>query len=110
MKKRSVSFAFDLAVLVPDYEVDRVLWLDRHYEGGYIYRELIVVEATPDPKIKGGWRITYGFQKDNPNAAPNPIDTTSLPGADGIQFQIPIVQEKRPGIRATLRLEARSWT
>jgi hypothetical protein len=110
MKKRSVSFAFDLAVLVPDYEVDRVLWLDRHYEGGYIYRELIVVEATPDPKIKGGWRITYGFQKDTPNAAPNPIETTSLPDADGIQFQIPIVQEKRPGIRATLRLEARSWT
>ena len=110
MKKRSVSFAFDLAVLVPDYEVDRVLWLDRHYEGGYIYRELIVVEATPDPKIKGGWRITYGFQKDTPNAAPNPVETTSLPDADGIQFQIPIVQEKRPGIRATLRLEARSWT
>src|SRR4030095_14071723 len=26
MKKRSVSFAFDLAVMVPDYEIDRVLW------------------------------------------------------------------------------------
>jgi hypothetical protein len=41
----SVSFAFDLAVLVPDYEVDGLLFLDRHYEGGYIYRELILVEA-----------------------------------------------------------------
>jgi hypothetical protein len=53
----SVSFAFDLAaVLVPDYEVDGLLFLDRHYEGGYIYRELIIVEAIPDESALGGWR------------------------------------------------------
>jgi hypothetical protein len=86
------------------------LWMDRHYEGGYIYRELIVVEATPDPKITGGWRITYGFQKDTPNAAPNTVETTSLSDGEGIQFEISVVQEKRPGIKATLRFEARPWT
>jgi hypothetical protein len=110
MKKRSVSFAFDLAVLVPDYEVDRVLWMDRHYEGGYIYRELILIEATPDSKAEGGWRINYGYQSKTPNVAPEPLKTTTLPGGDGMQFQIKIVQEKRPGIRATLRLEGRPWT
>src|SRR4029453_14838120 len=110
MKKRSVSFAFDLAVMVPDYEIDRVLWLDRHYEGGYIYRELILVEATPDPKAESGWRFTYGYQTQTPNSAPEPITTTDLPEGDGLQFHIPVVQEKRPGIKASLRIEARSWT
>jgi hypothetical protein len=110
MKKRSVSFAFDLAVLVPDYTIDRVLWLEKHYEGGYIYRELILVEATPDPKSEIGWRITYGFQKETPNLAQNPVETKTLSGEDGIQFQIPVKQTTRPGIDAVLRLEARPWT
>jgi hypothetical protein len=109
-KKRSVSFAFDLAVIVPVYEIDRVLWLDRHYEGGYIYRELILIEASPDPKAETGWHITYGYQSKTPNAAPETLATKNLPEEDGIQFQIPVVQEKRPGIKATLRLEARPWT
>ena len=49
----SVSFAFDLKVLVPDYEVDGVLFMKRHYEGGYILRELILVEAFPDETALG---------------------------------------------------------
>ena len=50
---KSVSFAFDLKVLVPDYEVDGFLFLKRHYEGGFILRELILVEAFPDAKAPG---------------------------------------------------------
>jgi hypothetical protein len=107
----SVSFAFDLAVLVPDYEVDRILWLNRHYEGGYIYRELILIEAIPDRDALGGWRINYGYQSKTPNIAPERLETNRLPeGDNGIQFQIPVRQDKRPGIKATLRLEARPWT
>lgn len=47
-QSKSVSFAFDLKVIVPDYEVDGLLFMNRHYEGGFIYRELILVEALPD--------------------------------------------------------------
>lgn len=110
IKKRSVSFAFDLAVVVPDYEIDRVLWLDRHYEGGAIYRELIVIEATPDPKADAGWKISYGFQSKTPNDASLPITTNRLPNDEGFFFEIPVVQPQRPGITANLRLEARPWT
>ena len=55
----SVSFAFDLKVLVPDYEVDGVLFLKRHYEGGYVFRQLVLVEAFSDAKALGGWRINW---------------------------------------------------
>ena len=110
LERGSVAFAFDLAVLVPDYEIDGVLWLKRHFEGGYIYRELILVEATPDPKVLGGWTIKYGYQSKTPNSAQEPTATRLLPDGTGIAFDIPVVRDpQRPGIKATLRIEARPW-
>ena len=106
----SVAFAFDLAVLVPDYRIDGVLWLKRHFEGGYIYRELILVEATPDPKALGGWTVKYGYQSETPNAASKPAATRALPDGTGIAFDIKVARDTHPGIHATLRVEARPWT
>lgn len=111
----SVSFAFDVKVLVPDYEIDGVLFLKRHFEGGYIYREQILVEAFPDPDATGGWSIKYGYQDDNPGKPGKSADVQPLrePGSNkvvGITFGIPIEQKSRPGIRGTLRFEARNWT
>ena len=106
----SVSFAFDIKVLVPDYEVDGILFMKRHYEGGYILRELILVEAFPDKAALGGWRIKYGYQEDNPGKPGIDAPTRKLDGELGIAFEIPILQKTRPGVKGTLRIEARSWT
>ena len=105
----SVSFAFDLKVLVPDYEVDGLLFMKRHYEGGYILRQLILVEAFPDEAALGGWRIKYGYQEDNPGKPGINAVTRTLDGEAGIAFEIPIAQKTRPGVKGTLRIEARSW-
>jgi hypothetical protein len=49
-----------LGVRVPDYEIDRKLWIKEHYESGYLYRDAIVLEIVP-PEAKGGkWKINYG--------------------------------------------------
>src|SRR5262249_23974012 len=109
ISKRSVAFAFELSVLVPDYKIDGTLWLKRHFEGGYLYRELIIVEATPNPDAPGGWAVTYGFQSKTPNAARKKAATALLPNEAAIAFSIPVVQDKRPGINAALRIEARLW-
>lgn len=105
----SVSFAFDLKVLVPDYEVDGLLFMKRHYEGGYILRELILVEAFPDEAALGGWRIKYGYQEANPGKPGIDAVTRKLDGEAGIAFDIPVAQKTRPGLKGTLRIEARSW-
>jgi hypothetical protein len=109
---KSVSFAFDLKVLVPDYEVDGILFLKRHYEGGFIFRELILVEATPDEAASGGWRVKYGFQDINPGkpGVDAEADTLTQNGATvGLAFSIPVEQKARPGLRGKLRIEARGW-
>jgi hypothetical protein len=112
-KSKSVSLAFDMKVLVPDYEVNGVLFMKRHYEGGFIYRELVLVEAFPDEKAPGGWRVKYGFQDINPGKPG--VDAMARPlvnndPAAGLAFDIPIEQKVRPGLHGTLRIEARSWT
>ena len=106
----SVSFAFELKVLVPDYEIDGQLFMKRHYEGGYIMHELILVEAFPDAAALGGWRIKYGYQDVNPGKPGINAVTRMLEGKDekGIVFEIPIAQKTRPGVKGTLRIEARA--
>ena len=108
-RHRSVAFAFDVAVLVPDYEIDGVLWLKKHFEGGYLVRKLIVVEATVDPNGVAGWRIEYGFQTETPNTV-NTVAKTRLEGG-ALKFEIPISspESSRPGVRGQLRIEMRSW-
>lgn len=112
-RSKSVSFAFDIKVLVPDYEVDKVMFMKRHYEGGFIYRELILVEAFPDKSAPAGWRVKYGYQDINPgkpgvDVTLAPIDTGN-PGV-GFMFNIPIEQKTRPGLTGSLRIEARPWS
>lgn len=112
-QSKSVSFAVDVKVLVPDYEVDGFLFLSRHFEGGFIYRELIIIEAIPDATEPAGWRIKYGFQDINPGKPGVAVTTTSLdqanPGA-GLVFEIPIEQKAAPGLKGRLRIEGRPWT
>jgi hypothetical protein len=101
-------------VLVPDYVVDGLLFMKRHYEGGFIYRELILVEAFPDETAPAGWRIKYGYQDMNPGKPG--VDAETRPPhqgeteSAGIAFDIPIEQKARPGLRGTLRIEARPWS
>lgn len=110
----SVSFALDVKVLVPDYEVDGSIFLKRHYEGGFIYRELILVTAFPDPQALGGWRIKYGFQDINPGKPGKDAVTRALGSGrgdtPGLAFDIAIEQKARPGLRGVLRIEARLWS
>ena len=109
LRHQSVAFAFDLAILVPDYEIDGVLWLKKHFEGGYLYRKLIVVEATRDASATAGWRLEYGFQNETPNVASNVAPTTLL--GNVLSFAIPVDSPAgaRPSISGQLRIEMRMW-
>ena len=110
-KQKSLAFAFDLSVLVPDYNVDKMIWFKEHYEGSYIYRELILVEAVPSEDELYGYNVFYGYQSDTPNQATLKASTVALSDGTGVSFNIPVntVTSVRPGIVATLRIEIRLW-
>lgn len=108
-QRKSLGFAVDLRVLVPDYEVDGFLFFDDHIEGGHIFRDRIFFEATPPAGAKGKWQVRYGLESESPNATTTDADVEEDPETGGIQFVVPIDQPKPPGIKAKLCIKAQPW-
>jgi hypothetical protein len=105
-RRKSLGFSIDIRVLVPDYEVDGLLFLDNHYPGGHIFRDRLNVEAIPSDN-PADWRVNYAFESDRPTSATKQAQSAPLP--DRLEFRIPVVQKARPGIDADLVLTARHW-
>ncbi len=105
--RKSLGFALDLGVQVPEYVVDGVWFAKNHYEGGYIFRDKVNLEAVP--LRGGGWRLLYGFDSKCPNQTEPEAKRVKL-GPGRYRFSIPIEQSNPPGIRATLELETSPWS
>ena len=101
----SLGFSVSLRVLVPTYQVNKRLWLDDHYEGGYLFSDKINLEAIPDDDL--GWKLKYGFDSGTPNRTTRYADPVKVEG--GLAFRVPVKQDTTPGIDAELVLTARSW-
>jgi len=85
------------------------MFMKRHYEGGYILRQLVLLEAFPDTSTPSGWRIKYGYQEDNPGRPGKEAPIYTLPDGSALAFDIPVAQKTRPGITGKLHIEVRTW-
>ena len=103
----SMAFALDLCVRVPEYTVDGFLFLKNHFEGSYLFRDLIMIEATPPATAKDDWKVAYGFASNAGQALKQATMTKEKDGA--LTFSVPIEQPKAPGIKAILRIVTRFW-
>lgn len=103
----TLGFSLDIGVQVPEYLLDgKPFWQRDHYDGAYLFRDKVNLEATR--RDDGRWSVRYGWDTSSPNAVTHAAHAeTPLP--DNWVFEIPVVQETRPGIRAVLRLETRPW-
>src|SRR6185503_13708506 len=103
---KSLAFAADLCVRASDYQVDGLLFFKNHFEGGYLFRDMVTMEATPPTKKDGDWIIEYRFG----NAGGPPKRAKIVEDDDDVlTFEIPIEQPNPPGIKARLRVETRYW-
>ncbi len=103
----TVSFALDLCVRVPEYEVDGILFLKDHYEGGYLYRDVIILEARPPRAPDERWLFEYTFASKR-GSRPSVAKIVREDDAE-LTFEIPIRQPTPPGIRARLRVKTSYW-
>jgi pimeloyl-ACP methyl ester carboxylesterase len=102
--KRTMGFALELGVLVPEYEVDGRLRADRHFAGGYIFRDKLNLQLAMD---KQGVRLRYGWDSELPNEA---AEQASLFKDEACWIcELPVETHADPGIRARLRLKASQW-
>lgn len=111
-RRPSLAFSADICVRVPEYEVEGFLFLKNHFEGGYLFRDVVVVEATPpltaagEKDENGQWKIEYEFAGQRAEGRRSAvIEETD----DELVFFIPIEQPQAPGIRARLRVVTTFW-
>jgi hypothetical protein len=103
-----------LGVKVPDYEVDKKFWPNRHYEGQYLFRDSVVLELTPPQTEDGDWQVVYDWQSDNVGQSSTPIPTKALRGGK-VEVSVPFATgdatpPRSPGITGTLRFILSEWS
>ena len=87
--------------------MDGLLFFKNHFEGGYLFRDMVTLEATPPTTPGEDWRIEYQFasQRDQ-----EPRVAALIDGAPHVlTFELPIEQSSAPGIKARLHVETRLW-
>lgn len=92
---RTVVFGIELAVSATDYEIGGRVFRARRVPGEYLYRDTIVLRATP--QAEGGWRLRY-IESDETWAEGRGRDAEQ----DDQGVYIPI--SSRKGFRAKLRI------
>jgi len=117
-RRRSLAYSVTLGIRAPDYEIDRRLWVNEHYEGGYVFRDAIVLEMVPPRNADEDWKVKYSWQGSGMLAAETAVDVTSL--AKGrAEVEVPFDsytvdpqgnrQPAFPGIKGRLRFVISPW-
>ncbi len=96
---RSLVFSVDLAVSTTGYTVDGFLWSDKHLSGEYLFRETLVIRATPNA---AGWSVRYNLSDDTWGES-----TGKAAEQDEHGWTIPLSTKK--GFQARLRLAVTRW-
>jgi hypothetical protein len=104
---KTLAFAADLCVRVPEYLVEGRLFFRNHFEGGYLFRDMVTLEATPPAKQRKTWKVEYQFAN-RQNGAPTEASIVAE-DRDSFTFEIPVVQPNPPGIKGKLRVVTRFW-
>ena len=106
--RRSLAYSMTLGIRVPDYEIDRKLWMKEHYEGGYLFRDAIILEMVPPEGSGEKWKIKYAWQGTGVSPADTEIDPKKIKGGK-VEVRIPFNSETKPGIKGQLRFVVSAW-
>lgn len=107
-KRPSLAYSMTLGVRVPDYEIERKFWPDGHYEGGYLFRDSVIIEMVPPQEDGAGWNVTFDWQKDNRGPVSQPLAPRTLKSGK-VQLTIPFDSDTTPGISGQLRFVVSEW-
>ena len=117
-KRRSLAYGMQLGIKVPDYEIERRLWADEHYEVGYLFQDAVILEMVPPRSERETWKVNYAWQGTGMSAATNALEVAALT-AGRVEVAIPFDSHildaagnavpARPGIRGQLRFVISAW-
>lgn len=117
-RRRSLAYGLTIGVRVPDYEIDRRLWLNQHFEGGYLFRNALILEMEP-PRADGTpWKVKYAWQDAGVASASTALTPQQIAGQAvevAVDFDSTTIaadgtrHPTSPGIKGRLRFVIRGW-
>jgi hypothetical protein len=117
-KRRSLAYGMTLGVRVPDYEVEKRLWINEHYEGSYLFRNELILEMVAPRNETEGWKVKYAWQGTGVSPANTAVDVDGATRGR-IEITIPFNSEAmdkqgnarpaNPGIQGKLRFVISAW-
>jgi hypothetical protein len=106
---KSLAYSVFIGVRVPDYEVERKLWTDDHFEGGYLYSDSARIEIMPPQKDGDEWNVVNTWQSDVGKDKPDSFQVPANALEDRVVMSLPFENKASPGISGNLRFVARKW-
>jgi len=118
--KRSLSYGMTLGIRVPDYEIERKLWINQHYEGGYLFRNSIILEMIPPLREGSAWKVKYAWQDTGVVGATHDVDVAAERLRQSrVDIDIPFDSytlsaggkriPSRPGVKGRLQFRISAW-
>lgn len=104
----SLAYGMTIGVRVPDYEVERKFWPDSHYEGGYLFRDTLIVEMVPPQKEGDNWAVTFAWQSKKSGRASESLAYKTLKSGK-LQMVVPFSSDGAPGIAGRVRFVVSAW-
>ncbi|KRC21416.1 triacylglycerol lipase [Acidovorax sp. Root217] len=117
-RRRSLAYGLEFGVRAPDYEIEKRLWINEHYEGGYLFRNALILEMEPPPNDATPWKVKYSWQGTGMVQAQTVLDVQPL-GDGRVEVVIPFdsytvdgrgtQKPAHPGVRGQLRFVISAW-
>jgi hypothetical protein len=117
-KRRSLAYSLTLGIRAPDYEIERRLWVNEHYEGGYLFRNALILEMVPPRNENEMWKVKYSWQGSGMLAAETVLDVKPL-DKERVEVVVPFDSHTIeangthkpafPGVKGSLRFVISAW-
>lgn len=110
-RRRTLAYSVTLGVRVPDYEIERRLWPNEHYEGSYLFRNTVIIQLQPPRSAGEKWKISYSWQGTGVNSASSELAPEQLKNGN-VQVRLPIDSDgnsTNPAISGALRFVVSGW-
>ena len=117
-RRRSLAYGMQLGIRVPDYEIEKRLWPDEHYEVGYLFNNTVILEMVPPRNDGESWKVNYAWQGTGMSAATEALDIAKL-ASGRVEAEIAFDSHidgagakklpARPGIKGRLRFVISAW-
>lgn len=106
---RSLAYAMDLAVRVPDYQLRKRFWPDQHFEGSHLLRDGLLISLEPPLQPGGEWRILHSWESQHVGQATQALSYQAL--ADGgLRLELPLPSAGlTPGLDGKVVLIVSAW-